>query len=181
MLLEKLLSIEESKELFHWILARQNQMQPARIGAFENKTNNTKIRSDSILWMDQKSDPSFAIWSDKITELNQFLRETFYLPIKDSEFHFAHYPEGSFYSKHVDQPKQTNRHSNHNRLVSVVHYLNPEWSANWGGQIVLYTKQGPIAIEPKSPSTLLFQSHKLEHEVLTAKKDRFSLTGWLLA
>lgn len=174
--LDSLLSFKESQNLYQWLESEKHQLKPARIGSLEQKNTNTRVRSDSIFWVEPESDPVFFLWNEKIKSLIQCLREEFYLPIQGSEFHFAHYPKGSFYSRHLDQPK-----SSHNRLVSIVHYLNPEWDDSWGGQIVLYTEDGPVKITPQSPTTLIFQSHKLEHEVLPTTKDRFSLTGWLYA
>lgn len=173
---QELLSIKESQELFYWIKHRENTMSPARIGSLDQKSKQTSIRSDSILWIEPENDPVFKVWNQKINEITESFKENFYLAIKGSEFHFAHYTQGSFYARHIDQPK-----SSHNRIISVVHYLNPEWNSAWGGQIVLYPEnQNPVQIEPKSPTTLFFQSHKLAHEVLKTKKDRFTLTGWLL-
>ena len=150
-------------------------MKPARVGSQELKSHQSHIRSDSILWIEPDSDPIFKLWNQRMNEISKVLSEAFLLSIKSHEFHFAHYPPGSHYSKHIDQPQ-----SSHNRLISVVHYLNPEWKSAWGGQIVLHTKTGPVKIEPESPTTLFFQSHQLEHEVRPTEKDRFSLTGWLL-
>ena len=174
--LDDLLSFKESQELFQWIQKNQKQMKPARIGSLEQKNQNTSVRSDSILWIEPGSDLVFSVWNQRIENLTQNLKEELFLPLKNSEFHFARYPEGSFYAKHIDQPKST-----HNRLISIVHYLNPEWSPDWGGQIVLHTEEGEVRIQPQSPTTLIFQSHKVEHEVLPTRKDRFSLTGWLLS
>lgn len=173
--LDSLLSFKESQDLLDGLLLRKEQMRPARIGSLEQKSIQSNIRSDFILWVEHEADPLFSTWNHRIQQLTKSLKEEFFLPLKSSEFHFAHYPKGSFYSRHIDQPQ-----SSHNRLISVVHYLNPDWNDNWGGQIVLYTKEGPIKIQPKSPRTLIFQSQKVEHEVLPTEKDRFSLTGWLL-
>ena len=172
--LDSLLSFKESQNLYQWLQSEKHQLKPARIGSQDQKNTNTNIRSDSILWIEPESNPAFSVINEKFKLLSQKLREEFYLPIQGSEFHFAHYQEGSFYSRHLDQPK-----SSHNRLVSIVHYLNPTWEESWGGQIVLYTEDGPVKIAPQSPATLIFQSHKIEHEVLKTNKDRFSLTGWL--
>lgn len=172
--LDGLLSFKESQDLYQWLQNHRDQLKPARIGTLENKSTNPQVRSDSILWMDPHADPLFSLWNERIEHLIQQLKKEFYLPIRGSEFHFAHYAQGSFYQRHLDQPK-----SSHNRLVSIVHYLNPKWDNSWEGQIVLYTEDGPVKIEPQSPTTLIFQSHKIEHEVLTTKHDRYSLTGWL--
>ncbi len=173
--LDDLLSFKASQDLLNILQSRQNQMQPARIGSLEKKSINSVVRSDSILWIDHETDSAFTQWNQAIQSLTKTLKQEFFLPIKGSEFHFAQYEKGSFYARHLDQPK-----SSHNRLVSIVHYLNPDWNESWGGQIVLYTEDGPVKIQPQSPTTLIFQSHKIEHEVLPTEQDRFSLTGWLL-
>ena len=68
-----------------------------------------------------------------------------------------------------------------NRLLSTVVYLNDEWTAADGGELLLYRagNQGAIArILPKPGLMALFLSDEFPHEVLSTKKPRHSIAGW---
>ncbi|MFM7726822.1 MAG: 2OG-Fe(II) oxygenase, partial [Flavobacteriales bacterium] len=99
----------------------------------------------------------------------------FYLGIQDFECHYAHYPPGSFYKKHVD------RHKNGSpRRVSSVLYLNTDWLEQDGGELRIYSDEEAFrTILPQLGTLALFLS-ELEHEVITTSRDRMSITGWML-
>jgi SM-20-related protein len=65
------------------------------------------------------------------------------------------------------------------RVISVITYLNPDWTDEDGGHLALYTDKGPVHILPRWGRTVMFRSEELEHEVLPGRKERRSITGWL--
>lgn len=133
----------------------------------------SSIRSDHILWIDEK----LKIAQQHIHNLNlliEQLNRAFFLGIKDVEAHFACYNAGEFYALHRDNPQGKN-----GRIISTVYYLHPTWQDDWGGELRLQDKLGHWqTIQPKANRLAIFQSDLL-HEVLEAKQQRLSITAWL--
>ena len=92
------------------------------------------------------------------------------------EFHYALYPIGTFYKRHLDTFQNDD-----SRKLSIVCYLNDEdWLPEYGGELVIY-KEGEedINIYPLRGRMVVFESQVLEHEVKPVKQERLSITGWL--
>ncbi|MEQ3446267.1 2OG-Fe(II) oxygenase [Pseudoalteromonas sp. XMcav2-N-2] len=92
------------------------------------------------------------------------------------ESHFAHYASGSYYKRHYDAFRGET-----NRVLSLVTYLNPGWGHNDGGEMVLYQDDHDlegIKVVPLHGTLALFLSEEFPHEVLPAKRDRYSIAGW---
>jgi len=97
--------------------------------------------------------------------------------LQDYEVHMTQYPPNTCYHRHVDA-----FHSDDNRRVSIVLYLNFDWRPEHDGRLLLYpenNKGGSVEILPKVGRLALFESI-LEHEVLPATQRRYSITGWML-
>ncbi|MEG0248677.1 MAG: 2OG-Fe(II) oxygenase, partial [Pseudomonas sp.] len=87
---------------------------------------------------------------------------------------FALYPPGAFYRKHLDRFRDDDR-----RAVSAVIYLNPDWSADDGGELRMSLRDGvEHDVRPIGGSLVVFLSADIPHEVLPARRDRLSVTGW---
>lgn len=151
----------------------------ARIGKLDEEQRRPEIRSDKIHWLneDQLTSVQSSYWS-LIDMLRVHINRTLYLGLQDFEAHFAVYPEGSFYKKHLDQFQITN-----NRLVTVLLYLNQSWDESKGGQLRIYTngesEEAYVDVLPEFGRCVIFLSGEIYHEVLPSKAERFSLTGWL--
>src|SRR5690606_33675317 len=92
------------------------------------------------------------------------------------ESHFAHYGTGDFYKKHLDAFKGET-----NRVLSLVYYLNPGWLPEDGGELKLYLSEDEgrtINVTPAFGTLVVFLSEDFPHEVLPAKRDRYSIAGW---
>ncbi len=133
----------------------------------------SKIRSDHILWLN----PELVISNHHVQalySLGQELNRAFYLGIRDVEAHFACYNAGEFYALHRDNPQGKN-----GRMISTVYYLHEDWQDDWGGELHLQDKNDIWhVLQPQPNRIALFQSDLL-HEVLEAKHQRLSITGWL--
>ena len=157
----------------------EGDFRDARIGKSLDEQKRPEIRSDKIHWLDkqQLSPVQESYWS-LIDTLRDHLNQTLYLGLRDFEAHFAVYPEGSFYKKHLDQFQITS-----NRLVSVLLYMNKDWNVEKGGQLRIYTNGESdteyVDILPEFGRFVIFLSGEIYHEVLPSKAERFSLTGWL--
>lgn len=153
---------------------QQADFHEARIGRGAVEMREASIRSDSICWL-QEDHEWEAAWLNWMHELQRVLNRELYLGINDYEAHFAHYPAGAFYKKHVDRHRDSNA-----RVVTTVFYLNENWQEGEGGELVIYDEEGN-AVDKENPvggKLVLFMSEGLLHEVLPASRERWSVTGW---
>lgn len=166
------------KTLFSEYL-EQDMLRQAGIGALGNFQIQENIRADEIFWLDRNNcTPELQTFFDFINHFIPLLNQSLFTSIKDFEFHLAHYPNGAFYKKHLDQFKERN-----NRILSVIVYLNDNWQKGDGGELKIYSNKDENhfeLVEPIGNRLAIFRSDCVWHEVLTAHKSRKSLTGWLL-
>lgn len=153
-----------------------DEFRLAGIGALRDFRVEKSIRSDEIFWLERKRDKELEGFFTLVDEAIVHLNRLCFLSISGSEFHLAHYPEGSFYKRHLDQFD-----SRSNRLISMVFYLSEYWKAEHGGELRLYAKDGTYQdVAPLPGRMILFKSEAVPHEVLLSKTSRYSITGWLL-
>lgn len=156
------------------------QFRAAGIGN-QQVTVKSAIRGDEILWLNEATaTPDEAAFLHRIGDFVQYVNQTCYLGLREYEFHYALYPPGTFYKRHLDQFRSDSR-----RKLSVVCYLNLEWQEADGGQLALYVPEPDerterqITISPMGGRLVCFESARLEHEVLPGTRERLSVTGWL--
>ena len=153
-----------------------HQFRKAGIGKTQGLHVNENIRGDYIQWLDIKTAPTpVKVYLNRLTELALFLNRALYLSLKDHEVHMTVYPKGSFYKRHLDQFK-----GDDHRKLSVICYLNHDWTEADGGQLRMYLPDEARDFAPIAGRLICFRSDQIEHEVLAARRDRISLTGWLL-
>lgn len=111
---------------------------------------------------------------ERIELLKSSFSEYFRIGLQDYEFMLARYDMGHFYKKHLDRFDHRS-----NRVLSVVLYLNHDWQAGFGGELVVYQDNMPILIPPIAGRLVLMRSDVVWHEVLPSNFVRKSLTGWL--
>lgn len=151
--------------------------QKAAIGNKFNEHVIEEVRGDFIMWLDRESvKPAAKNFQNSIDELIDYLNRTCFLGIATREFHYAVYPKGSFYKRHLDAFQNDDR-----RRLSVILYLNAaDWTEQDGGELVIYPNQSDeIKVNPWGGQLVIFESQLLEHEVLPALRERLSITGWL--
>ncbi|GGE93026.1 SM-20-related protein [Chishuiella changwenlii] len=176
-------SNEETKQLRESIIQQDTKQDfhQAAIGNSQNEQIVKSIRGDKILWIDEsKMTETEEIFFSKINHFIDYLNRTCYMGIEESEFHYAIYPEGTFYQRHVDAFKNDDR-----RTLSMVFYLNDEdWKDDFGGQLTLFlpdenNKEKELDILPLAGRLAIFDSKTIPHEVKKVNKPRYSITGWL--
>jgi SM-20-related protein len=167
--------------LNHIIELPTEKFKRAGIGRAKDHMINDFIRTDEISWITSNNQASCA-WITWAESLQAYLNRRLFLGLFSFESHFAHYAKGDFYKKHKDAFKGEG-----NRVLSVVVYLNQHWSADDGGELVIYDKKIPasavvdnskIKVLPSFGTIVVFLSEEFPHEVLPAKRDRFSIAGW---
>lgn len=146
-----------------------------RAGISARKQIHSDKRRDKILWLNE--DHGVQSQFLEFTEgLREFLNRELFLGLTYFEAHFALYERGDFYETHVDAFKNSK-----NRVVTVVYYLNEEWDEKEdGGELVLYDEEGTFLrkVVPHANTLAVFLSEKFPHEVLKAKRKRYSIAGW---
>jgi SM-20-related protein len=159
-------------------LQRDGSLHQAAVGKGANKLIANKLRGDSIYWLDNDTDSSAQ--SDYLARMEQLrtaFNQHFFMGLFEFETHFAVYPAGGVYHKHLDQFK-----GQHERQISAILYLNQDWQKDDGGELRLYLNgtadDTHIDIMPVGGRLILFLSAKFLHEVLPANRERISLTGW---
>lgn len=175
-------SVDEVAVLREEILRRCNeeQFRKSAIGNQSNEQVIGAIRGDFILWMDEENaGHEENIFFDRINDFMAYMNRTCFMGLADKEFHYAVYPPGTFYKRHLDTFKNDSR-----RKLSVVTYLNDEnWQPEYGGELTIYTSENgsekAIDIYPVRGRVVVFESQELEHEVKPVKRDRLSITGWI--
>lgn len=153
-----------------------DEFDRAGIGSIFNNQLITAIRGDYTYWIDKERDTEIAPFFFLIEEMIGRLNRYCYLSLSGYEFHFSHYPKGTFYKRHLDQFKGRN-----NRMISVIIYFNDNWQQGNGGELKLFRQdESELLIAPRAKRCVLLRSDRVEHEVMETHVSRFSLTGWLL-
>ena len=158
----------------------EDKFKKAAIGNRTNEVIIKSVRGDIILWIDEaKANQAETLFFDKINDLIRYLNRTCFLGILQKEFHYALYPTGTFYKRHIDTFQNDDR-----RKLSIVCYLNDEdWQVENGGELVLYLNneghEEEKVIYPFPGRVVIFESQLIEHEVKPVNTKRLSITGWL--
>lgn len=161
-------------------LLEAGKFRLAAVGKGEKKQIRTEIRNDQVLWLnpDELSRYESIYWGE-VEKVRLAINQRCYMGLKSFEGHFARYPKGSFYVRHMDQFQQVIY-----RQVTVIIYLNDSWSEEDAGMLRMYLPQADgseeiLDILPKGGRLVVFLSGEIPHEVLPTNKERISITGWL--
>jgi SM-20-related protein len=147
----------------------------AGIGRSDRRHESTAIRGDRIHWLEPQGqhEASRAAWA-VIEALRHTLNRELFAGLVDFEGHLAIYPPGGFYKKHVDTFRDDDA-----RSITLIWYLNQSWLPEHGGELRVYHDSSNVRdYAPMPGSVVLFDARRFPHEVLSAKAERRSLTGW---
>lgn len=135
-----------------------------------------ETRGDELLWIEPGLAPrADALLQQEFETLRQALNAATFLGLQEFEGHYAIYPPGASYGRHVDSFREDNR-----RVISMVLYLNEAWSSADDGELRLYPggAEEAVTIRPEAGTLVCFLSEGMPHEVLSSSRQRLSLTGW---
>lgn len=139
-----------------------------------------EIRTDHVWWLDPGALTALqADYWRAIEALRRAANHELYLGLEDFEAHFAVYPPAGHYGRHLDRFERTGR-----RTLSCLLYLNDDWQLEDGGLLRAYLPaaeggEESLDVLPRAGTFVCFRSDTIWHEVLPARRERFSLTGWL--
>ncbi|VXB41958.1 Oxidoreductase [Flavobacterium sp. 9AF] len=171
-------SVDEVENLRDSLLKKyeEDEFKKAAIGNQFNEQIIKTIRGDFISWIDEsQKNEAEAVFFDKIEHFTNYLNRTCFLGIQEREFHYALYPIGTFYKRHLDTFQNDD-----SRKLSIVCYLNEEdWTEDFGGELAIYKENETINVFPLKGRMVVFESQILEHEVKPVRRERLSITGWL--
>ncbi len=166
--------LDEQKDLL-----RHGQYRHAGIGNGPSLTIKPEIRGDKVMWIDnQELTPHQKTYWEIMEALRSAINQRCYLGLKSFEAHFAMYPPGSYYVRHLDQFQHVKY-----RIVTIILYLNEKWLGTDGGALRLYladdqVHEKSVDFSPLGGRLVVFLSAEIPHEVLPTNKERISITGW---
>lgn len=153
-----------------------DEFRAAEIGIGATRRRQGEVRGDYIHWLDEATaSPAQRRYLAAMESLRLTLNETLFLGLFSLEAHLAVYPVGAGYERHLDQFAGART-----RVVSCVLYLNTDWRPEDGGQLRLFLgdDERPHDIPPTAGTLATFMSASIYHSVLSARRQRLSLTGW---
>jgi SM-20-related protein len=146
----------------------------ARIGGDRSLQRREDIRGDSTCWIIPPLWPAEQALLGELERLRLELNREAMLGLFELELHYAWYPPGAGYVRHVDQPQGRVQ-----RRVSLVLYLNEDWMPEAGGELRIFdAAYGHRDIAPLGGRLVCFLTPGREHAVLPTQRDRLSVSGW---
>jgi SM-20-related protein len=155
--------------------AAAGAFRSAAIGRGAKRVERSDIRSDRISWLDAQmlSSPERSL-CHVLEGLRVALNARTFLGLFSLEAHYAVYPPGAFYARHLDRFRDDDT-----RVLSWVLYLNERWSADDGGALRIHVGVGEARdVRPEGGTLACFLADRFEHEVLAPKRERLSIAGW---
>jgi SM-20-related protein len=155
------------------------EFHAATVGRAGNAKCDASIRGDSICWLGGRAStaPERALLGH-LHALSIALNGALFLGIAEVEAHYACYPPGAGYMRHVDRFRDDAA-----RVISVVLYLNDDWREADGGALRIYATRDAhepaCELLPRGGTLVAMRSEAIAHEVLPAIAERWSIAGWL--
>ena len=175
-ILPQFLAPELNTALYQRVLSLDEQaFQQAGVGRDTHFQLNQTIRRDHTYWLSD-SHPIDMAYLEQMSAFRLAINQRLFMGLFDYESHYALYPPGAFYKKHVDAFKGQS-----SRILTTVLYLNPDWQDSDGGQLLLYRDDAETLIATVNPdfaTFVVFLSERFPHEVVKSHRDRYSIAGW---
>jgi len=186
------------------VLDESGDTRAGRIGRGLNEMRRRNIRRTRIAWLDGAS-AAQARFLEGAESLRLSLNRALFLGLFEFEAHFAVYPPGGFYARHLDAftlpaagagaAAGLGRRAERSRVVSLVAYLNEDWRESDGGRLALWDNApaGPdgrpglaaldaappaAEIAPEGGGLVLMLSEQIPHEVRVSHAPRYAIAGW---
>ena len=181
-------------------------LHAGRIGRAREAHRKDAVRRARIAWLDGAT-PAQARFLEGCEALRIAINRALFAGLFEFEAHFAVYPEGGFYTRHLDAfarpapgaeagpAAALGSRAGRSRVVSLVAYLNEDWSEADGGRLALWEGcpagpdgradlaaldgRAPAAeIAPEAGGLVVMMSETIPHEVRPALATRAGIAGW---
>ncbi len=155
--------------------AQEHAFKRAGIGVQTGHQLNSEIRRDQTKWweLEELSDEEARVFA-RFERIKQICNREFFLGLDSFEGHYAIYEPGAFYRTHLDRFKKEDT-----RTLSIVLFLNSDWSAENGGALRLTDRGRQVReVLPHAGTIVVFLSDQIPHEVCVTHRKRFSVAGW---
>jgi SM-20-related protein len=151
------------------------EFRVAGVGRAAARVERTGVRGDRIRWLEPaEARPAEAVLFALVDALRVAVNEALLLGLFDFEGHYAIYPAGAGYARHLDRFRDDDA-----RVLTLILYLNGGWSAADGGQLRVVRGDGTTCdVVPEGGTLVAFLSDRFPHEVLPASRERLAFTGW---
>ena len=151
------------------------ELRAAGVGRGAQRVVDAGARGDRIRWIDPREDDSAEqALHAALDAVRLGVNRALALGLFDVELHYALYPPGARYAPHVDRFRDDDA-----RVLSCVLYLNDAWTQADGGALRLHlARDATIDVLPVAGTLVTFLSARFLHEVLPARRTRYSVTGW---
>ena len=155
---------------------RAGSLFPAAVGRGPDRVERPRIRGDRIRWLEETTDdPGEQSLHDTLEALRLAVNRELQLALFEFEGHYSIYPAGTGYARHLDRFRDDDA-----RVLSIVLYLNDRWRDEDGGMLRLHiARSRSIDAIPQQGTLVAFLSDRFAHEVLPARRERYSIAGWL--
>jgi SM-20-related protein len=159
------------------LIQHRQQFTGAAVGRAQRHVQ-LAIRSDETLWL-RGTTAAQRAFCESMEIVRLALNRHLYLGLFDCEAHYACYAPGAFYRRHIDTFND-GVEQGPRRVISMVFYLNTDWRADDGGELLLWNRHDEeiARIIPNAGTAVFFLSDGLPHEVLPAAMERYSIAGW---
>ena len=147
----------------------------AAVGRGAARVERTDVRGDRIRWLEPwDAKPAETAWFALVDALRVAVNEALYLGLFDFEGHYAIYPPGAGYARHLDRFRDDDA-----RVLTLIVYLNDGWTDAHGGALrVECGDRVTHDVTPAGGTLVAFLSDRFPHEVLPASRERLAITGW---
>jgi SM-20-related protein len=158
---------------------RAGEFRAGRIGREAGARRDPALRGDEICWLDAAaaSAPERALLA-RFEALRLALNRELFLGVIGLEAHYACYGAGAGYARHLDRFRDDDA-----RAISLVLYLNDAWRDEQGGELRLFANEAArepaLVVAPRGGTLVAMRSDTIAHEVLPARRERWSVAAWL--